>query len=162
MISTTAQYALRAVVFLATLSSERSSESSSDIGGEFAGRIAIAEATLVPVDYLLKVLGELDAAGIVESKRGPGGGYRLTAEPAAISALDVVLAVDKIPRITKCPLGFANHTQLCPLHQLLDDASRKVEEAFAETTIDNLIPQHKRKTGQRKKPKTCEFPLRKA
>jgi len=139
MISSTAQYALRATVFLGIES------------GGFVGRAAIAEATLVPPDYLLKVLGLLDAKGIVESRRGPGGGYRLTASPDTITVLQVVLAVDTIPRISECPLGFDDHQKLCPLHQLLDDTSRKVEEAFGETTIEDLIP-------CRKKSNFCEFP----
>jgi Rrf2 family protein len=141
MISTTAKYALRAVVFLAKHE------------GGFSNRAEIAKATLVPHDYLLKVLNELDAAKIVESRRGPGGGYRLVPSAESLTTLSVVLAVDKIPRITECPLGFAEHVKLCPLHKLLDDASRKVEETFQKTTIADLIP-------GRKRPQSCEFPIK--
>ena len=139
MISTTARYALRSVVYLASGNQS------------FVKRSEIAEATMVPSDYLLKVLNELDAAGIVESRRGPGGGYRLTKPANEITTLDVVQTVETIPRIKKCPLGIAGHTKLCPLHQLLDDASRKVEEAFASTSIHDLVPQGK-------KTKSCKFP----
>lgn len=142
MISSTAQYALRAVVYLATQEND------------YVVRSDIADATLVPQDYLLKVLGLLDAAGVVESRRGPGGGYRLTEVPSKITTLQVVLAVDTIPRITECPLGITGHTKLCPLHQLLDDASKRVEDAFRETTIEALI-------SGRKKSKSCEFPKQK-
>lgn len=140
MISTTAEYALRATAFLAGNPSV------------FIGRREIADATMVPHDYLLKVLNGLDAAGIVESRRGPGGGYRLLHEPGELSVLEVVLAVDEIPRIKKCPLGIAKHTELCPLHRLLDDASRQVEEAFRQTTILDL-------TRRRKLSASCSFPL---
>ena len=139
MISLTAQYALRAVVYLAK----------NENG--FISRSEIAEATLVPHDYLLKVLNELDAAGIVESRRGPGGGYRLTRSPDQITTLDVVLSVDTIPRITQCPLGISDHEVLCPLHKMMDDASRLVEESFEKVTISDLI-------SKRKQTKSCNFP----
>ena len=138
MISSTATYALRAIVFLAGRLDDYSTRSS------------ISSATRVPHEYLLKVLNQLDAAGFVESRQGPGGGYRLRRPPDEITTLEVVLAVDTIPRITECPLGIPEHEQLCPLHQLLDDASRRVEEAFAQTRISDLLP--KNPTGQ------CEFP----
>lgn len=139
MISSTAQYALRAVVYLAK----------QDNG--YVNRSEIAEATFVPHDYLLKVLNELDSADLVESRRGPGGGYRLTRSPDEITTLDVVLSVDKIPRITECPLGISNHHTLCPLHKMLDDASHAVEEVFRKVTISEL-------TSKRKQTKSCNFP----
>lgn len=142
MISATAQYALRSVVYLASCESD------------YVSRIEIAELTYIPRDYLLKVLNQLDTAGIIESRRGPGGGYRLVREPARITVLDVVAAVDQIPRIDACPLGIAGHLKLCPLHQLLDDASRLVEEAFQKTTIQQLIPSRKRLMS-------CSFPTKK-
>lgn len=117
---------------------------------KFTSRIEISTATQVPHDYLLKVLTLLSSTSIVESQRGPGGGYRLAVFPSDLSALEVVEAVDTIPRITECPLGIPEHEKLCPLHRLLDDASRTVEEAFARTAISDLLP--KRRPGQ------CDFP----
>ncbi len=139
MISLTARYALRAIVYLAICKDS------------FASAAQIAEATFVPHDYLLKVLKELDDAAIVESRRGPGGGYCIAKLPNEISVLQVVLAVDTIPRITECPLGIAGHVKLCPLHKLLDDVSRMVEDMFRKTTIADLLPLQKRS-------RTCDFP----
>lgn len=140
MISSTAAYALRAVVFLASKP------------GAYISRETISEATRVPHDYLLKVLNRLDAAEIVESRRGRDGGYRLRSMPQEITALDVVLSIESIPRIVECPLGFPGHEQLCPLHQLMDDASRSVDDAFRKTKIADLLP--------RKLFNSCEFPLK--
>jgi Rrf2 family protein len=140
MISSTARYALRAVVYLAG-QPER-----------YVNRAEISEATLVPHEYLLKVLHQLDAANLIESRRGPGGGYRLCMPAKDLTALDVVLAVDSIPRITECPLGMVGHEWLCPLHQMLDDASRRLEEAFAQTRITDLLPSPSSQT--------CEFPTK--
>ena len=139
MISSTAKYALRAVVHMGSQHDE------------FIGRAEIAEATLVPVDYLLKVLNGLVVAGLVESRRGPGGGYRLTMSPREMAALQVVLAIEEIPRITECPFGNSKDGKLCSLNKLLDDACRLVEVAFAGATIADLIP-------GRKCSRTCDSP----
>lgn len=139
MISATAKYALRSVAFLASHQNG------------FSNRAEIAKATFVPHDYLLKVLNELDAAGIVESKRGPGGGYRLTVESDELTVLRVVLAVDEVPRVTECPLGIVGHESLCPLHRMLDEAGRLVEETFRNTLISDLVP-------KRRGTKACQFP----
>ena len=109
MISSTATYALRAVVFLASQPDR------------FVIRSEISDATLIPHEYLLKVLNQLDAGDIVESRRGPGGGYRLRKPAKELTSLEVVLAVESIPRISECPLSLPGHEKLCPLHQLLDD-----------------------------------------
>ena len=141
MISTTAQYALRAVVYIASQNEP------------FINRATIANATQVPSEYLLKVLSSLESAGILQSRRGPGGGYSLIKSPATLTVLDVVVSVDSIPRIKECPLGIAGHKRLCPLDQLLDDASAKIEEAFRNTTVQDLIPGKPTSA-------TCEFPGR--
>lgn len=138
MISSTATYALRAAVYLANQP------------GKFISRAEISAATSVPHEYLLKVLNLLDAAEIVESRRGPGGGYRLRLRADELTTLEVVLAVDTIPRIRDCPLGIVEHEKLCPLHQLLDDAARHVEEALAQAKISDLLP--------KKSSQSCHFP----
>jgi Rrf2 family protein len=48
----------------------------------------------VPKEYLAKALQALSQAGLVESTLGPSGGYRLSRDPAKISFLDVVEAVE--------------------------------------------------------------------
>jgi Rrf2 family transcriptional regulator, nitric oxide-sensitive transcriptional repressor len=54
--------------------------------------------------------------------------------------LDVINAVDPIRRIRTCPLGLKSHgEQLCPLHRRLDNAMEMVEQAFAETTIAEML-----------------------
>jgi len=115
------------------------------------GRAEIAAATCIPLDYSLKVLNALDAAGIVRSKRGPGGGYQLVRAANELTTLEVIQAVDEIPRIEKCPLGIVGHTQLCPLHKLLDEAAKSVEQAFRRVTIEDLAKANRSSSS-------CVFP----
>lgn len=128
MISQTAEYALRAVVFLANHSDTAYTADQ------------IAKATQVPAPYLSKVLQPLIKARLVQSQRGLGGGFSLGREPEEISILEVINAVDPIQRIEVCPLGLEEHaSNLCPLHKRLDDAVGLIEEAFAQTKISELL-----------------------
>jgi Rrf2 family protein len=128
MFSQTVEYALRAVVHLADQApSPRTTEQ-------------IAAATRVPKAYLSKVLQGLCHHGIVQSKRGLGGGMVLTKEPSELTILEVVNAVEPIGRIRECPLGLAAHgVRLCPLHKRLDNALATVEKAFRETTLAEVL-----------------------
>jgi len=128
MISQTVEYALRAVVHLA-------SEAPASCKTQ-----QIATITQVPAAYLSKVLQSLAKAKIVRSQRGIGGGVALAADPKVLSILDVVNAVDPLQRITTCPLGLKSHgTHLCPLHRRLDNAMAQVEAAFANTTLAEVL-----------------------
>jgi Rrf2 family protein len=92
----------------------------------------------IPAPYLSKLLQGLTRAGLVTSQRGVGGGYLLTRRPAEITLADIVNVVEPLQRITKCPLGISGHIVLCPLHRKLDQALAMVEQAFRETTLDDL------------------------
>ncbi len=128
MISPTAEYALRAMVAIA--------QSSADA----VVTPTIAEITKVPPGYLPKVLQTLRKAGLVDSKRGLGGGFTLARPAEDVTVLEVVNAVAPIRRIDRCPLGIDSHgTTLCPLHKRLDEVAKLVEQSFASTTIAELL-----------------------
>lgn len=101
---------------------------------------SIARITKVPAGYLPKVLQMLGRAGLVESRRGAGGGLKLAKFPEALSVLEVVNAINPIQRIEECPLGLETHgANLCPLHKRLDEAMEHIEASFATTTIAELM-----------------------
>ncbi len=126
MLSQTAEYALRAMVALATGKNARTAQD-------------LARQSQVPLDYLSKILNSLARAGLVTGQRGRGGGFQPVRPASQITVLQVVSAVDPLKRIRNCPLGLAAHGEnLCPLHRKLDDAVKSVEEAFATTSIESL------------------------
>jgi Rrf2 family protein len=128
MISQTAEYALRAVVFLAK-----------NPGAAYTAE-QLSKATQVPAPYLSKVLQPLIKSRLVQSQRGLGGGFSLEKQPEQITILQVINAVAPIERLEACPLGLDEHAgALCPLHQRLDDAVGLIEEAFAKTKISELL-----------------------
>jgi Rrf2 family protein len=128
MISQTAEYALRAAVYLATsLEHPRPAWE-------------ISEATRIPASYLAKVLGSLARAGLVQSQRGPRGGFHLARSPQSVTLLELIRAVEAWKGLEECPLGLPEHAhQLCPLHRKLAEAYSCIEEAFRGCTLDMLV-----------------------
>ena len=128
MFSQTAEYALRAAVWLA------------ETDGAPQTNQQIAIATHVPAGYLSKVLQALGRAGLVHGSRGKHGGFELTVPPDRLTILEIVNAVDPICRITACPLHLDSHKdRLCPLHQKMDQALATIEESFRSSTLAQLL-----------------------
>lgn len=132
-LSQTAEYALRAVVYLA------------EHRGEARTTQQIAEGCRVPAGYLSKVLQPLTRAGVVSAQRGLGGGYLLEHDPAQLTLLEVVSAVESIQRFRSCPvrhvpggvgLGVGG---VCGLHRALDGVMAGVERSLAAVTVGALV-----------------------
>jgi len=128
VLSQTAEYALRALASLALYGDNR------------APAAELAARTQAPMDYLAKVLQQLSAAGLVEGRRGVGGGYRLAKPADEISLIDAVNAVTPIRRIESCPLGLKRHgANLCPLHRKMDEAAAAVIKVLDDVTLADLM-----------------------
>jgi len=126
--SQTVEYALRAMLALAA-----------GDGSPMTTR-QIAEIMKVPQSYLSKVLQSLVRGRLVFSTRGLKGGFVLVKTPDQISMLDILSAVNPIQRINSCPLDLTNHSSdLCPMHRRLDHAMGLVEDAFATTTLEEIL-----------------------
>src|SRR5688572_11246038 len=111
MFSQTVEYALRAMVQLASDSPQASTTKE------------IAEKTKVPSAYLAKVLQSMRRAGLIHSRRGVGGGVTLAHEPKSISLLEVIDAVEPLRRTGGKGRGAAS-----TLQRTLDDALRVVRK----------------------------------
>jgi Rrf2 family protein len=130
MLSQTAEYALRAMVFLASKP------------GLPQTTLDIARVTRVPAGYLSKILKTLVRAGLVSSRRGIHGGYVLQAKPREVSLLGIVNAVDPLARTDHCPLGNPSHRRnLCPLHRRLNEALASAEKLLSTSTLEDMIGQ---------------------
>lgn len=128
MISQTSEYALRAVVCLA------------QNPDKLYTTAEIAKWTKVPEHYLSKVLLALAKHEVVYSKKGLHGGYVLAQAPEELPLLDVINAVDPIKRIKSCPLKLKTHgTNLCRLHQRLNESIGKMEELFRTSTVALIL-----------------------
>ncbi len=128
MISRTAEYAIRASLWLAAHTGHPKTVQE------------IARATALPPKYLAKILRLLARAGLVQSQPGPGGGCLLVRRPEELALLEVMEAVDPIPRLRDCPLGLAGRpSKLCPLHARLDAALALLQNALGGCTLAELL-----------------------
>lgn len=128
MFSQTAEYALRAVVWL---------------GSRPDGSVTsqeIADAAQIPPRYASKVLQALGRAGLVRSQRGLHGGFWLARQPEDLSILDVISTVEPIRRPAHVGgNGDGHDAALDHLEHKLDEAVRMVEALLAQTKISDLI-----------------------
>jgi Rrf2 family protein len=90
-VTTRGRYALRAAIDIASHGNE-----------EPILRRELADRQELSVDYVAQLLRMLREAEIVESVRGPGGGYRLMREPSAITAGEVIRAVEGPTAVVYC------------------------------------------------------------
>jgi len=128
MLSQTAEYALRTVVFLADRS-------------DVPVRIdEIAAALDIPRNYLSKVLHRLAQESILTSARGQGGGFRLASPADRIRLLDVVEPFDHLGSQRRCLLGreVCNDQRACEAHAAWKEVGTRVAAFFAGTTVADL------------------------
>lgn len=133
MLSTTSEYALRALAFLAA----------QPPGTALLGR-DLAKAADVPANYLSKILLALRNAALVDTTRGLAGGYRLRKPPEEIFLIDVVELFDGVSR-TK-PACFLRHqkpcssSSPCSAHQLWADVQARYLGFLVSTSLSALAP----------------------
>jgi Rrf2 family protein len=102
----------------------------------------IARDESIPLNFLLKILRLLSAAGLVEAKRGNAGGYRLRKDPEQIVLLDVVAAVEGTHKLNHC-LDDPDHCSkkwapVCPVHKRLTAIQRDLEAALSSCSFAEL------------------------
>lgn len=116
-VNQTAQYALRAVMHLAT-----------DPNAEPARCRDIAASTGIPAAYLSKILRRLVRHGLVRAARGHHGGFLLARPPERIRLSDVLEAVGGSLERDLCIFGVGrcDAAQPCPLH----DSWSRLNDAF--------------------------------
>ena len=99
----------------------------------------IARRQDISLSYLEQLFTRLRRHGLVESVRGPGGGYRLGRKAEAISVAEIITAVDESLEATRCN-GDRNcqRGERCLTHQLWEDLGRHVQEFLDGVTLASL------------------------
>lgn len=130
MPSQTAEHALRAVVYLATLDGE---------GPIPADRVA--ESLGAPANYLSKTLHALAGYGLLKSTPGRRGGFELARPPDAIPLADILDVFDEPPESPLCLLEerACDDGQPCPVHHGWARVRRDRRTPLAETTVADLL-----------------------
>ena len=130
------EYAIRALVYVARFP---------DRGAARGTEIAKAEGLPAPV--LGKVLQELVRKGLLESRRGPGGGFRLARNPQLITLRDVVAAIDGLDQFAECAVGLegCSDNSPCPLHDTWKGLRTQLMTYLETTTLDDMAAAVSRK-----------------
>lgn len=105
------------------------------------GLIEIAENQEIPRHFLSKILQQLVKAGLLESMKGPNGGFKLSKKPNKITLLHIIKAIDGLEVFTQCGIGFkkCSDDHPCPIHHDFKVVRDKVHELFKKKTLDELV-----------------------
>ena len=108
MFSKTCEYAIRAVLFIAQRTSE----------GSRVGIREIAKGIDSPEHFIAKILQDLSRKGVIQSQKGPAGGFYLDKSSLNATLADVVRIVDGDKIFSGCALGLkqCSESKPCPLH----------------------------------------------
>lgn len=101
----------------------------------------ICETESLPRSFLAKILQTLCRANLVRSQRGAHGGFRLARDPAEISVLDLIEAIEGPIAIQRCldePVQ-CERSDLCALCDVFGEAQNRMTEVFANTTVSDLL-----------------------
>jgi Rrf2 family protein len=94
----------------------------------------------IPKEFISKILQSLTESGIVESKKGKSGGFKLAKHPSKIKLIDIVEAIDGLESFNTCVLGFSECSSKnpCPVHDQWGDLRVKAYEMLSSETIDKF------------------------
>ena len=129
------EYAIRALTHMAASPAEITSA------------LEIAKAEDVPLPVLSKVLQELVRKGLLESRRGPGGGFRLSRRPELIMLRDIVAAIDGLDHFMDCVAGLkvCSEEAPCPLHNTWKGMRTQILTSLETTTLTQMSQAAKKK-----------------
>lgn len=138
-LSTRGRYAVMAMVDLATRQT-LGCECGPVCLAEIAARQKLSQA------YLEQLFGKLRRAGLVDSARGPGGGYRLARSSDAMPIADIIAAVDEPIRATRCEIGSAGCIEggsdgpsKCQTHDLWEELGRQIRYFLRGVTLADVV-----------------------
>ncbi|HXE74538.1 MAG TPA: Rrf2 family transcriptional regulator [Candidatus Xenobia bacterium] len=129
MFSRAAEYALRAMTFLAM-----------QPPGKLSGAREIARAEKVPMPFLWKILQNLARRRLIRSFKGLHGGYELACPARKINVEDIVRAMDNTEVVEGCVLGLAQCSEEnpCPLHHSWKEVRTQLTNMMQRTTLADL------------------------
>jgi Rrf2 family protein len=126
-----ADYAVRAVLYLAQLGPDKRAATSQ-----------IAQDQKIPPSFLAKIVSQLSVAGILQTSRGARGGVSLARDPENISILEVVEAIDGPILLNECVAGNGSSCTFgdtCPMRPLWCDAQAELVNRLTRTDFGQFL-----------------------
>jgi Rrf2 family protein len=134
MLSSSCRYAIRAMVYLASKSQEKRSIGIKEISADL----------ILPTPFLAKILQTLAKNKILNSIKGPNGGFSLLKKPESISMLDIVKIIDGEDLLRNCIIHEGSCAEVkrnkktCALHNDYSKIRADIIRLFREKTIAEL------------------------
>ena len=128
-----ADYAVRAVHYLAQLGSEQRAATSQ-----------IAQEQRIPPSFLAKIVSQLSVAGLLQTSRGARGGVSLARSADQISLLEVVEAIDDPILLNECVADHGSSCvfgEECPMRPVWCEAQVELVERLKATTFNHIQKQ---------------------
>jgi len=110
--------------------------------GEVVSLAAISERQELSQSYLEQLFSKLRRAGLVESARGPGGGYRLASDVQDITISHIMSAVEEPVKMTRCHLddnGGCVGDARCLTHDLWRALGDHIVDFLGNVTLGDVI-----------------------
>lgn len=124
-----ADYAIRAILYLAHLGPD-----------EKASTSQIAEEKDIPLSFLAKIIAQLSVAGLLQTMRGARGGVTLARPAKDINLLEVVEAIDGPIQINECVNDSYQCSQHgCPMRGIWQDTQADLVNRLRNSTFDKFV-----------------------
>jgi Rrf2 family protein len=135
MLTAKGKYSLKALTHLAALEPGATAQASE-----------IAAANNIPKKFLDAILGELRNAGIVYSRKGPGGGYMLARAPSKIKIGQVIRTIDGPLAPIACasrtayqPCRDCNNVKTCTVRVMMTKVRDAMSDVLDQVTVADMI-----------------------
>ncbi len=135
MLSNSCRYGIRAVVYLASRYPEKNNIGIKEISGDLK----------LPTPFLAKILQQLARHKILDSVKGPNGGFSLHKKPESITILDVVKIIDGEALFKNCLIHDGSCAEAmkkkktCPVHDDYSKVRADIDKLFRGKTIEELV-----------------------
>ena len=131
LFSKTCEYGLQAMVYLAVVKKK-------------VGIGEISKEQNLPSYYLSKILHSLVRAKLLDSAKGPKGGFWLNKKPKDITLADIVDAIDGMDSIDRCGMGLrkCDSNNPCAIHEKFKAHKLAIINIFKKTTLQTVIKEY--------------------
>lgn len=131
MFSKAAEHGIKAIIYIATQS----------MAGKRVKIGEVSEHTATPEAFTAKVLGALTKHDVLQSIKGPYGGFQMSERQIKeVNVADIVKTLDGDQIFTGCALGLSacNHLNPCPMHERFVAIRSELKSMMERTTIHDL------------------------
>ncbi len=129
-------YALRGILYVSLVQDEKRKVQIDEI----------ADKLSVPKHFLGKIMQQVVKAGLLQSTKGPYGGFFITPDTLSSPLMKLVEVTDGMDLFKLCvlKLKFCDSINPCPLHQDMEEMRDKLMKVFTNTTIGDLLKDNKK------------------